>query len=462
MPEPEEEDLFRVEANADKSLFVSMLTKDIELLPAIMDLIDNSVDSARATSPEDPSKHTVKIKITRDSFAIEDDCGGIDLTIARRYAFRFGRPSDYQGLPGSVGQFGVGMKRALFKLGSHFNVDSRSATTAFELDVDVDDWLAESGPDWQFKMKAVNPDYDSSAGGTGTRVTVTKLHSSVTEDFENSLVLAQLREQIRLRHQGIIELGLRVILNGQKLRGFVPALMVGPDFAPINKSIRISTAGKADVFCKIIAGLAESAKAEDSKDDGDAEDFRRSGDAGWWLFCNDRLLLIAERTRLTGWGDAVASYHPQYRRFRGYVYLTSLDSSLLPWNTTKTNVDQDSRIWRQVQGEMKSALVEVISVINRLKKESESAETAADMPLKSALEQARPIAVDRVPPSATVVVPEVKPTPQRRRQKTTRKISYEVEKDEFLEVAELLDVTRGADVGRITFDYFYEREVDGL
>lgn len=36
-----------VDAGAEKRFFIEMLTKDIELLPAIVDLVDNSVDGAR-------------------------------------------------------------------------------------------------------------------------------------------------------------------------------------------------------------------------------------------------------------------------------------------------------------------------------------------------------------------------------------------------------------------------------
>src|SRR4051812_25735665 len=99
-----------------------MLTRDIELLPAIIDLVDNSVDGARATTPGDLSSHRIDIVADADIFRISDDCGGIDIDVARDYAFRFGRPEGHTGTDHSVGQFGVGMKRALFKLGSVFSV----------------------------------------------------------------------------------------------------------------------------------------------------------------------------------------------------------------------------------------------------------------------------------------------------------------------------------------------------
>ena len=42
----------RVEAAPEKLFFVSMLTKDIEMIPAIADLVDNSVDGAKQVRPD--------------------------------------------------------------------------------------------------------------------------------------------------------------------------------------------------------------------------------------------------------------------------------------------------------------------------------------------------------------------------------------------------------------------------
>ncbi len=454
------DDALRVEAGADKALFVSMLIKDIELLPAVIDLVDNSVDGARATTPADLSAHHIVITAETGRFVIADDCGGIDLVVARHYAFRFGRPESYQGVPGSVGQFGVGMKRALFKLGRSFTVESRSAGTAFVLPVDVDAWAADSGPDWQFRLAVADGDYDPGTRGTGTVITVDRLHDSVAEDFGNPLVLGQLREQIRLRHQAVLEQGLEIKLNGERLAGFAPALLSGPGFAPVNRRFTVRGRDGGEVFCRLVAGLA--AGDDDNRDEGQAEDFRQAGDAGWWLFCNERLLLFRERSALTGWGDSVAAYHPQYRRFRGYVYLTSLDTELLPWNTTKTGVDQDSRVWRQVQTEMKTALGQAVAVINRLKTERQRGEEPEDMPVSAALGRATAVPLEQLPFSSIVVAPAPRPTPSSPRPRpTVQKIQYDVDRGRFKEVADLLGVASVAEVGRLTFDYFYEREAEG-
>ena len=118
-----------VHAEPTKEFFIEMLVRDIALNRAIIDLVDNSVDGARRKCPK--GKYDgLWIEITADKgkFEIKDNCGGISLETARFYAFRFGRPKGMEATPHSVGQFGVGMKRALFKLGSRFRVVSSTAS----------------------------------------------------------------------------------------------------------------------------------------------------------------------------------------------------------------------------------------------------------------------------------------------------------------------------------------------
>ncbi|MEU4247766.1 ATP-binding protein [Amycolatopsis sp. NPDC026612] len=453
------EDPYKVEAGADKRLFVSMLIRDIELIPAVIDLVDNSVDGARATSPGNLSKHSIELTVLPERFEIKDDCGGIDLNIARHYAFRFGRPKDYDGVEGSVGQFGVGMKRALFKLGNNFEVESRTSSTAFSLPVNVSDWLEDENSDWQFKMSSVDEKYNPAEGGVGTTIRVSELHETVREDFANSRIGSQLKEQLRLRHQSILSQGLKMTLNGEVLRPSSQALLSGAEFSPINRRFVVTVDG-GDVLVRIVAGIAASGSNENA-DDGDAEEFKGGNDAGWWIFCNDRLLIFADRTSLTGWGDPAPAYHPQYRRFRGYVYLSASKPDLLPWNTTKTGVDQDSRVWRRVQSEIKVSLGQVVSALNRLKNERESGEDLDETPISAALSKAKPVPLDDLPSQSALHAPSPRrlprPIPRRR---STQKVQYDVELDRYREVFDLTDATSAADVGRRTFDYFYEREVE--
>src|SRR5947208_16112144 len=87
-----------VNASPVKSFFVHMLTRDIRLEDAILDLLDNSVDgilrskASRASSAKKTpyAGFWADIEFKRDSFTISDNCGGIPWSL-HDYAFRMGR-----------------------------------------------------------------------------------------------------------------------------------------------------------------------------------------------------------------------------------------------------------------------------------------------------------------------------------------------------------------------------------
>jgi hypothetical protein len=445
----------RVEASPEKRFFIGMLVKDIELIPAIVDLVDNSVDGALLLRPGgDFTGLWIRIATEADRFVIEDNCGGIPLDVARRYAFRFGRPSDFPTMEGSVGQFGVGMKRALFKLGKGFRIVSRTQTTRFVLQVDVDEWASQPGPDWSFQLDDVDESYQpASADDVGTLIEVAPLHASIADDLALTQVLASLRTDLQLRHQRALESGIDITLNGEHLVARPPVLLMSEAVKPIHVRRTFQANGGAAVDLDLFAGLVGPPEEEEF-DEGEAEQFRLPGEAGWYLFCNNRLLLVADRTTLTGWGNGAAAYHPQYRRFRGFAYLWSQDSSLLPWNTTKTGVDQDSRVFRWVQSQMVTSLRGVLAVINRAKKERQEREPD-DRPLVAALAAAPEVELEQIVLSDTMQIPAraagAAPDVQR--------ITYGVSRQEYDAAKEELGADTPAEVGRQTFRYFYDREV---
>ena len=180
------------DASPAKRFFIYMLVKDIELIPSVVDLVDNSVDAARIrlearldtgpaggrtgdatgnpptgdATPEnrDLTGYWVKLVAGPDRFEISDNCGGLPLDMAERYAFRFGRPEDFPGSPLAVGQFGVGMKRALFKLGTQFTVSSVTDRSRFVLPVNVEEWARDLDPRWRFVFSMADPEYSPADG----------------------------------------------------------------------------------------------------------------------------------------------------------------------------------------------------------------------------------------------------------------------------------------------------------
>ena len=223
-------------------------------------------------------------------------------------------------------------------------------------------------------------------------------------------------------------------------------LLQSGDIRPAVREFSLNgAADKVDV--KLYCGVAESSPR----------------DAGWYVFCNGRLIMEADQSSVTGWGardgQAIPSYHNQFATFRGYVFMESDDAGRLPWNTTKTGVDADSEVFRNVRQEMLQAMRPVIDFLNRLDDEKDREESEGPGPLTVAVEAAKAVSLAKTKPSALFVSPEPKPKPKPKPKKTGR-IQYDRPVDRIAAVKEALGATTYVEVGERTFDYFYEAECE--
>lgn len=451
----------KIDANPERRFFISMLTKDIELIPAVIDLVDNCVDGARSLRGDGSlARLRIDLTVASDRFEISDNCGGIAADVARHYAFRFGRPLTFGGVESSVGQFGVGMKRALFKLGSSFVISSVASESAFKVAVNVEKWAEEPNTDWSFEFAELIEGRKQAASKLGTTIVVAPLLDSVAEDFSQPTVPTRIAQTIAIQHQAALSRGLAVRVNGVLVKPVVPMLLQGKDISPIRIHTPIKlTRGTVDV--DLIAGIAVATRRDSAKDDGAAEEFTDPGDAGWYVFCNDRLVMEADKTEVSGWGASVAAYHPQYRRFRGYVFLAAKDSSLLPWNTTKTALDQDSHVFRVVRQQMIAAMGSVLAALNRQKVEvaqrDEDDETAG--PITAALAAAKEVQIRTLPVSPSFRVP---PPPPRQPAvpPSVVQINFKVDREQLEEAMEKARMSSRAQLGATAYEYYLQYELD--
>jgi len=73
--------------------------------------------------------------------------------------------------------------------------------------------------------------------------------------------------------------------------------------------------------------------------------------AGVTVVCNDRVVVLRDRTAKTGWGDnGVPRYHSQFRAIAGLISFTCNDASKLPVSTTKRNLETTSEVYVAARG----------------------------------------------------------------------------------------------------------------
>src|SRR5574341_1655919 len=207
-----------VDASPVKSFFVTMLTRDIELSDAILDLLDNCVDGIHRSKKKGQDHKPFggfKASINFDAtyFKIEDNCGGIPWGL-HDYAFRMGKASGKEEKLGTVGVYGIGMKRAIFKIGNDCKITSQNASDSYEVEISSR-WIADE-KEWNLPVKAAQK-----LGHDGTAVYIKKLNSGIADQFSDSAFEADLIKKIQTHYSIIILKGFEVKVNGTQQRRLV-------------------------------------------------------------------------------------------------------------------------------------------------------------------------------------------------------------------------------------------------
>ena len=275
-----------------KSFFIQMFTKDVSLEDCILDLVDNSIDGLMRTRNirlSDISKSIfsrngrskkmrtrlplISVDYSQSAVTIRDNCGGIDLNYALSEAFNFGH-SPGQKL-GYLGVYGIGLKRALFKIGRKFHIESRTYSTGFSCDLDVDQWLLKDGTleDWKIPLQSISR--GTSAISNGTFIKITRLHDEVKLRLKDNTFESQLSKAIERTYPFFLKEYVCLELNGREIQPF--AIPVGK---PKDGNASYEKLEKDRVKVKIVATVAR-------KDDRGRLAVEP---AGWYIVCKGRVV----------------------------------------------------------------------------------------------------------------------------------------------------------------------------
>jgi len=431
------QDPMKIDASATKDFFISILIRDIDLAEAIVDLVDNSVDGARKLRGDgDLTGLYVHLELEANKFRIKDNCGGIEAEVARKYAFRFGRDSDDPPpvTKHSVGQFGVGMKRAIFKLGNEIKIVSNAPTSRFTVNFKVTDWKKDT--DWDLKFITLEEGITVPEEELGTDIVITGLNESPSKEIVLGAFHTKLRNMIESAHAESVNKGFEVKVGPYVLSALHPKLLRSVELTPIFKTFQFFPTSPNPVTVRIYAGILDSGPAE----------------AGWYVICNGRTILAANQDDTTGWGEGTPRFHHQYSRFRGYIYFDCDDAGRLPWNTTKTDVDAELPIYQAAKLEMINSMKPVLEFLNKLDREKDTEEK----PLTDSVEHSDPVQFEYLAHSSNFVYKAVE---VQNRVKLAR-ISYQKTAEEVEKAKKILKAGSSKEVGEKTFDYYMTMEGD--
>lgn len=350
-----------------KRFFVSMLTRDIQLSDAILDLIDNCVDGAtrqlkgRVAGPEAYKGFEAELTLSSKSFDLTDNCGGIP-TAAINDAFLLGRPKIEKdnGIP-TIGMYGIGMKRAIFKMGTEAAVESVAADGAYSVSY-TKEWLDPENQSWDLPIEKIK-----SRPKKGVTIIIPTLRSEISKQFSNGHYINELSGKISEHFGYLMQKGFIIKLNGKTvspktLQIYNTEKNEGDGIRPYD-----FIADHDGVQMRVTVGFYRPLSTIDEIDEvaegpGDTEQ------AGISVICNDRLVLENDKSLKTGWGDGgVPKYHPQFRGIAGFIVFTTDTPEKLPISTTKRDLDFGADIFLKARQYCMEGIREFTAFTNKWK-----------------------------------------------------------------------------------------------
>jgi len=348
-----------VDASPVKSFFVKMLTRDIALTDAILDLLDNCVDGIlrkkNGVNGDRPYEgFRAYLAFDKDTFSICDNCGGIPWRL-KDYAFRLGQaPGREEKLLGTVGTYGIGMKRAIFKMGRQCLITTRNDKDNYEVDL-MPEWI-DNEDDWAIPVRSASKSMEED----GTNIVIGNLYPGIAAQFghDKAAFETDLTNKISSHYAFIIDKGFNVTVNGTSIKPKPTRLVFAESFdegKAIRPYIFRTETNGVKVFLSV--GFTRPIPSQEEVQSELEERKWSSMDAGWTVLCNDRAVLYCDKTEQTGWGEAsVPQYHTQFIAISGIVEFVSDDPSKLPTTTTKRGIDASSALYLQVKNRMREGM----------------------------------------------------------------------------------------------------------
>ncbi|MEQ8353224.1 MAG: ATP-binding protein [Leptospiraceae bacterium] len=348
-----------------KRFFIEMFTRDIYLEDCILDLVDNAIDGYLRNCGEKmniekllwqkemvkrTSKRKIEINWSSTQFSIKDNCGGISSDIARTDLFSMGHSKDYD--KGVLGAYGIGLKRALFKIGDTISLSSFTMEEGIKVDLNVPEWAAkDSGRkgDWDIPVQAVGVPTAKFKGTT--QIAIQDLRDSVSKLFSDANFQSSVVHRIGVTYSLFLKSDIAIYVNGQAVTPVDIPLGSSEDIQPSIETIPNAGGTTATIIVSVAA----------------KKQWREST-AGWYILCNGRVVVFANKTELTGWGLPVGlpAFHSKFRGFIGLAIFESNDPLKLPWTTTKQGLHRESAAYQAVRQHMFALARPVISFLNSL------------------------------------------------------------------------------------------------
>jgi hypothetical protein len=303
---------------------------------------------------------------------------------------RFGKRSSHDT---GIGVFGVGLNRALFKLGRISHIKTDTGKERSELVLNTEEYIKDDN-NWNLPAEGF-----PSQGEIGTQIEISQIPEDIAQQFAGKSWVDEIRHEIGQRYGRFLAKKLSILVNKKPATNEeVPLREDGP-YEGEHKFY------KTDDGVSIFIQYGQHRDHRFAKEDGyDIETNRElTHQYGWTVLCNDRAILIADTSDKTGWDT---KFHSEFYGFVGRVSFVCSDPSKLPWNTTKTDVDLNNHAYRTALKDMRGFAENWRTTAGKRKKQPAPKPIP---PKKKAVELKKAGAATTKPPATKTSRPVVKP-----------------------------------------------------
>ncbi|MFN3289057.1 MAG: ATP-binding protein [Acinetobacter sp.] len=321
-----------------KEYLVHGITQDVSVEECIFDLIDNSIDAYPRHSNEIVSKYddyTIDLTLEKNLFSI-NDCGkGIDQLLLKNDTLRFGTKTDHHTT--SIGFYGIGLNRAIFKLGKKINITTETNLERSIINLDVSKFLKDND-NWTLPIFS-----EQLKGKNGTFIKIENLNSEISESFTNPEWIDSFCNQISIRYSEFLKKDLKIRVNKKEITPHLVSIRTNSGFKSLEKEF-------THKGIKVIISLGQSAEHFFTYEKSYNIDKNATPqECGWFVYCNDRAVKLFDWTTDTGWHTR---FHSEHTGFIGKAYFIG-NAGKLPWNTSKTDIDLNNETYKKSLETMK-------------------------------------------------------------------------------------------------------------
>jgi len=435
-----------------KKLFIDILTRDIRIRDCILELLDNAVDSY--TRNEIDEKREIRLNFDENELIIFDNCGGIDKKKLQEEVFRFGVKDFLNNVP-TIGLYGVGLKRSIFKLGELIVFETDDGKNYCKLEIDVNDWLKKKDKEgndiWDLELTETSTTRLINGQKPYTRIKVKSLRYETAEAFTTKFE-KDLKETVKIYYSRFIQNErISFYINDEDQRGFEIKVKASNDFKPVKVEDEYEGI-KITILCWL--DLREDQKRVR----------KERGRQGWNVFMNKRLVIFDDTSEDTGWlgkQPFLPKFHAIYNQFRGVVFLNTNDPSKLPINTSKNGFNKEGKVYHHLLNLMVKVARPFIDFLSdKYNKQKEKIDEKEDELLKDIskdTEEEKEIIETSIDDTkteyrSTFTPPEIITRPII----PQSTISYKKPKRQVDIMKKILKVRTNWEVGEKTFDFFWE------